>query len=126
MIDRRMLIADDDTEVRLGAADLLVDLGLEILFAGSGDQALAIVRESELHLVLLDFHMPGVDGLEVFQTIHAETPLLPCILWSGAASEAIESVALRSGVQAFLRKPVRPELLRQEVRRALDSHWGAA
>ena len=64
--------------------------------------------------------MPGYGGLELFELLRGEFPDLPCILWSGAASEAIEKSALRSGVSAFLHKPVRPAVLRDEVRRLLD------
>jgi len=124
-IDRRMLIADDDAEVRLGAAELLRPLGLEILEAETGVEALSILRRGgPLHLALLDVHMPGVDGLEVFRTMLAETVEVPCIFWSGDATEAIEQVVLRDGASAFLRKPVRPDLLRSEVQRVLEAHWG--
>jgi CheY-like chemotaxis protein len=124
-IDRRMLIADDDSEVRLGAVELLRPLGLEIFEAESGDEALSILRRRQpLHLALLDLHMPGIDGLEVFRTMRTETVDVPCIFWSGDATEAIEQVVLRDGASAFLHKPVRPELLRSEVQRVLDDHWG--
>lgn len=125
-IDRRILIADDDTEVRLGAAELLGALGLEVLHAGSGTEALEIFRRDSIDLALLDVHMPGQDGLQVFHTLHVEAPELPCILWSGDASEAVAQFLLRSGAVAFLRKPVRPQFLRTEVQRILDTRWGSA
>jgi len=125
-IDRRILIADDDAEVRLGAAELLASLGLEILQADSGDHALTIVRRERIHLALLDYHMPGCDGFQVFHTLREVLPDVPCIFWSGHATDAIEKIVLRDGASAFLRKPVRPDLLRGEVRRVLDAHWGPA
>jgi len=126
MIDRRILIADDDSEVRLGAADLLAALGLVIEQAGTASQALSIVRRGSLHLALLDVHLPDGDGMDVFAQIRSETPELPCILWSGDATEALAAFALRSGAAAFLHKPVQPQLLRGEVRRVLDARWGPA
>jgi CheY-like chemotaxis protein len=125
-IDRRILIADDDAAVRFGAAELLASLGLEVLEAESGEEALAIVRRAELHIALLDMHMPGPSGIEVFTAIRAETPGLPCIFWSGDATDDVARYALRLGASAFLRKPVPAELLRGEVRRVLAHHWGAA
>ena len=123
----RILIADDDAEVREGAAELLSQaLGLGVALAESGEQALEILRQRAVHVALLDLHMPGRGGLEVFEAMRRDALLVPCILWSGDATEAIESTALRSGVSAFLRKPVEPVLLRGEVRRVLESHWGAA
>ena len=125
-IDRRILIADDDTEVRLGAAELLSGLGLEVLHAGSGTEALSIFRQDPFDLALLDVHMPGQDGVEVFQTLHAEAPDLPCILWSGDATDAVADFLLRSGAAAFLKKPVRPRLLKDEVLRVIETRWGSA
>ena len=125
-IDRRILVADDDTEVRLGAAELLSGMGLEVLQAGTGTEALALFRRDTCHLALLDVHMPGQDGVEVFQALRAEDPELPCILWSGDATDAVVQFLLRSGAAAFLRKPVRPRLLKDEVQRVLESRWGNA
>ena len=125
-IDRRILIADDDAAVRVGAAELLEPLGLEVLEAESGAEALTIVRRSRIHLALLDMHMPGSTGLEVFESMRAEVPGLPCIFWSGDATEDIARYALRLGASAFLKKPVAPELLRGEVTRVLEHYWGKA
>ena len=121
---RRILIADDDSEVRLGAAELLDSLGL-VLQAGSGDEALDLVRAGEtLHLALLDMKMPGRGGYEVFGVLREEYPQLPCILWSGDATEAVASSVVRAGAEAFLHKPVPPEELRGAVRRVLTERWG--
>jgi CheY-like chemotaxis protein len=121
---RRILIADDDSEVRLGAAELLESLGL-VLQVGTGDEALDLVRAGEtLHLALLDMKMPGRGGYEVFGVLREEYPQLPCILWSGDATEAVASNVVRAGAEAFLHKPVPPEELRGAVRRVLTEHWG--
>ena len=123
--DRRILIADADREVRLGAAELLEEIGLSVLLAERGDEALELARRGgPLHLALLDLNMPGCGGLELFGFLHGEFPTLPCILWSGDATEALERSALRAGVAAFLHKPVKPDLLRGEVQRVLRSRWG--
>jgi len=120
----RILIADDDSEVRLGAAELLDCLGL-VLQVGSGDEALEVIRAGEtLHLALLDMHMPGQGGYEVFGVLRDEFPELPCILWSGDATEAVASNVVRAGAEAFLHKPVPPEELRGAVRRVLTERWG--
>lgn len=120
-IQRRILIADDDRDLRAGVVDLLGDLPLsiEILQAETGVEALSILRQASIHLALLDMHMPGHTGLEILMMLRRETLEIPCIFISGEASEAIREQALIEGARAVLRKPLQPALLRAEVRRAL-------
>jgi CheY-like chemotaxis protein len=120
-IQRRILIADDDRDLRAGVVDLLGDLPLsiEILQAETGIEALSILRGASIHLALLDMHMPGHTGLEILTMLRRETLDIPCIFISGEASEATRRQALIEGARAVLRKPLQPALLRAEVRRAL-------
>jgi CheY-like chemotaxis protein len=122
IFDRRILIADDDRNLRACVAELLADLPirLEILEAESGLEALTLLRRYPLHLALLDMHMPGHTGLEVLEAIRNETLDVPCIFISGEASEAVRQQALIIGARAVLRKPLEPRLLRDEVRRVLS------
>ena len=118
-IDRRVLIADDDHELRSCVAELIGPLGIEIVQAETGIEALSIVRGAALDLALLDFHMPGHTGLEILSTIRRETLRVPCIFLSGDASDAVRAEALREGALAVFRKPIEPLLLRSEVVRVL-------
>ena len=133
---RRILIADDDLEVRSGIADLLAPLGLEILQVESGLEVLERLQRHALepfHLLLLDMHMPGCSGLEVLAVLRARAaipkmtgssgvhPLVPTIFCSGRAEPELERRAIEMGAFSFLKKPVRPDHLRGEVLRALDS-----
>jgi CheY-like chemotaxis protein len=119
--DHRILIADDDCDFRHGLADLIGALPrrFEILEAATGDEALGILRLQDFDLALLDMHMPGHTGLEILTALRRETRAVPCIFISGDATDAVREFALHQGAFAFLRKPVRPELLRAEVRRVL-------
>jgi CheY-like chemotaxis protein len=118
-IDHRVLIADDDRELRTGVVDLLRGMHLEIFEAETGLDALRIVRVASIHLALLDMHMPGHSGLEVLAAIKRETLGVPCIFISGDATEAVRKMALAEGAWAVLKKPLEPKLLRSEVERAL-------
>lgn len=119
-LDRRILIADDDREIRLGIADLLGPLGLEILQAETGVEALALVRRGGLHLAVLDHQMPGPTGLEILQAIRAELLGIPAILCSADAAGDVGILARAAGAVAVLTKPVQPALLRREVVRVLE------
>jgi CheY-like chemotaxis protein len=121
IFDRRILIADDDRDLRACVAELLGELPvrLEILEDENGPEALAVMRRIPFHLALLDMHMPGQTGLEVLEAMKRETLEVPCIMISGEASEGVRQHALVIGARAVLRKPVEPRLLRDEVSRAL-------
>jgi CheY-like chemotaxis protein len=119
MIDRRILIADDDQSLRLSMAELLGDLGTDILHAETGLEALDWLRRRPIDVALLDMHMPGLTGLEVLCALRRETLLVPCIVFSAEASDAVCDQALREGALAVLRKPFEPSALRREVERVL-------
>jgi len=130
---RRVLLADDDREVRLGVAELLGPLGLEVLHAETGPEALEIatLQRRELGLMVLDVHMPGCTGLEVLARLADEIGqelLVPCIFYSGEATADLEQRAFELGGLAFLHKPVQPLELRSQVLRALqmDDRFGNA
>jgi len=133
---RRILLADDDLEVRSGIADLLAPLGLEIFQVESG---LEVLKSLDAHagepfaLLLLDMHMPGCSGLEVLTVLRARVaealsahrggvhPMVPTIFCSGRAEPELERRAIEMGAFSFLKKPVRPDHLRGEVLRALQT-----
>jgi CheY-like chemotaxis protein len=115
----RLLVADDDREVRLGVADLLQDLGLEILHAETGTEAVELVRGTRIHAALLDMHMPGYTGVQALPLLRGFDAALPCIVYSGRWSPELEQEVMALGAFACLKKPVEPEMLRRAVRHAL-------
>ena len=115
-LSRRILIADDDLELRAGVCDLLCGPGFEIIEAGRGDDALEIVRRGPLDLAVLDYEMPGLTGLDILKTVESELLEIPCILLSGLD---IASMAMNAGARAVFRKPVEPIALRAEVMNTL-------
>lgn len=128
-LSHRVLVADDDPEIRWGLSDLLGPLGLEVLLAESGAEALEMARieiaeQRLLHAMVLDIHMPGVTGIQVLQSLRGEIEV-PTILCTGRPSVDLERAAREAGAWAFLPKPVRPDLLRSEVQRAITESFGA-
>ena len=116
---RRLLLADDDRLLRSGVVELLGALGVEILEADCAAEAVEIGRSAELHAALLDLHMPDQTGIEVIPQLLEIRKELPCIVYSGDLTPALETEAFDRGAFAVLAKPVDPPLLRQEIRRAL-------
>lgn len=120
MDTRRILLADDDSSIRSGVADLLSSLGLEVIQACDGVEAVELIRAHAVHAALLDLQMPRCHGIEALPLIHAERAGLPVIVYSGALTDATAAMALEVGAFAALKKPVQPDLLRSEIMRALD------
>lgn len=114
-IQRRILVADDDREVRLGVAELLDDLGLEILHAATGTEAVELVRGTRIDAALLDMHMPGYTGMQAIPLLRGFNKTLPCIVYSGRWSPDLEQAVLSAGAFACLKKPVEPAVLRRIV-----------
>ncbi|HEX8644317.1 MAG TPA: response regulator [Allosphingosinicella sp.] len=100
----RILVVDDDCDVRSFLADVLDDLGHEVAACDCGEAALAEVARDCPDLLLLDFAMPGMNGAEVAKAVRARCPQLPIVFVTGyAESEQLEA-ALGTDVKV-LRKP---------------------
>lgn len=106
----RILIIDDDEMICEVLKDRLEARGYETICAQDGRSGLALAAlESvwtRLDGVLLDVHMPGLDGFAVLDELTGRYPGLPVILMSGAAEEGAFLEGLKRGARACLRKPM--------------------
>jgi CheY-like chemotaxis protein len=117
MARERILITDDEANIRLMLRTALESEGYEILEAPNGNEALKFVEAGAVDLVLLDLNMPVLDGmafLERLQEMPAEQrPLVIVLTAYGSIPAAVK--ATRLGAVDFLEKPVTPDDLRQTV-----------
>lgn len=116
----RILIADDDPNLRELLTGLVRDLGYEVVAVADGEAALAQVGVQPPDLVLSDVAMPGPGGFEVCRRLKADpaTRLIPVILLTGIGEEhRIDGI--EAGADDFLRKPFSREELRARVRSIL-------
>lgn len=89
-----ILVVDDDAAVRATIGRALIELGYAVREAEDGAEALGIVREEALSLVILDYVMPGMDGAEAAREIAAIDPDLPIVFSTGhAALRALRAAA---------------------------------
>lgn len=104
MVAPSLLIADDDRDFRETLNNVFAPRGFDTHLASDGEEALEIVGKRDIHLVLMDMHMPKLTGLETIGQIKLIRRNLPCILISGELDDEIRSQA----GQAFevLSKPV--------------------
>jgi two-component system, OmpR family, response regulator VanR len=128
MSANRILIVEDDPAI----ADLveihLQNEGFEVLRAADGRRAIEILEEREIHLVILDLTLPGLDGLEVCRTIRKKRDL-PILILSARSENMDKVLGLSTGADDYLTKPFNVlELLariRSQLRRYLVLNTGA-
>ena len=114
-----VLIAEDDGPIRMLLTSLLrEEMGLRVLVAGDGVEALRIAREERPAAVLLDALMPRMDGVEVASRLRADPATRGIVLIGISASEKQEELAA-AGCEEFLSKPFDMDEVVRTVRRAL-------
>lgn len=114
-----ILITDDDTGCRESLREIVEHEGYRTHLAGSGEEALDIVREEPVHLALLDMHLPAMSGLETLQLVHQFNQLLPCILVTARPDEKLLRQAFRARAYSVIPKPVSKHVVLYTVVRAL-------
>jgi DNA-binding response OmpR family regulator len=120
MINKPILIVDDEKNIRLTLSQALETMGAEIDTAANGEEALTKLKEKEFGLILLDIRMPGMDGMEVLHRVREIRPDIRVIMITayGTVEAAVE--AMKLGAVDFLQKPFDPEEIRELVLRVMD------
>jgi CheY-like chemotaxis protein len=119
-----ILITDDDPQSREALRDIVAPEGFRTILASSGEEALDIVHGEPVHLVLLDYHMPRLTGLETARLMHQENAVLPCILVTADADAVLIRRALNEHVVSVIPKPVSKNVVLYTVVRALGRAYG--
>jgi PAS domain S-box-containing protein len=116
----RILIIDDDPNLRKTLGDILRIKGYEPLTAEDGEKGLAVLAGHRVHLVLLDLGLPGMPGLEVLARIKADSPLTEVIVMTGQATIDSAVAAANKGAFSYLVKPYEIDQLINNISRALE------
>jgi signal transduction histidine kinase len=114
----RILVVDDDHDVRAIMVSFLSDIGYLVHEADHGAAALALQERVKPQLMIIDFAMPGTNGADIVKAARAIQPSLSILFVSGYADSGALEAAV--GSAPFLRKPFRPAELASAVRAALD------
>jgi DNA-binding NtrC family response regulator len=116
----KLLAIDDDVQGLEFIKDVLADSGVEILTATDPQAGLRIFKQARPQIVLLDLVMPGVQGLEILESIIAEDPGTDVILMSAHHSTESAVEAIQKGAADYLNKPVEVEKLRSRIAQLLS------
>jgi AmiR/NasT family two-component response regulator len=118
----RILIAEDETIIRLDLRDLLEKAGFDICAeAKDGEEAVELARATLPDLAIMDVKMPGLDGIEAARTILEERPI-PIVMLTAYGQEELVSRAVEAGVFGYLVKPFRESDLLPAIATARARH----
>jgi DNA-binding response OmpR family regulator len=104
-VHKKLLIVDDEKNVREVLLTFFQHKGYEVLEASSGEEALARIHASEPDVVLLDMQMAGMSGLETLKKIRAEHPKLGVVMATGSENDAKVREAMEAGAYGYVLKP---------------------
>jgi two-component system, NtrC family, response regulator AtoC len=117
-MERRVLVVDDDPEVRQLIEAALRDVGFEISLAGSGEEALALIAVDDYDVVVTDLQMPGMNGLEVCERIAQIRPDVPVVILTGQGTLDAAVGAIRVGAYDFVTHPLALQPFQLVIERA--------
>jgi len=118
-----ILIVDDSATMRKIILRTIRQSGYavdDVLEAGNGKEALEVVKNNKVDLILTDINMPEMDGLELIEALRAspETQNMPILVISTEGAEDIIEKAKTLGVKGFVRKPFTPEKIGEALKQA--------
>lgn len=119
VLQRSVLVVDDNAGLRSGLATVLEDEGIETRQAGRGSEAIELIHQVRFDLLVLDLNLPDMTGVRIYNVAAEEVGQPHCIFMTAEASEELIEEALRLEPLRLLRKPFELNLFRDLVRRAI-------
>ncbi len=102
----RVLIADDEKNMRITLANILEREGYQVTVAATGEEAVGLCTKDGFDIVFMDVRMPGIDGVEAFRRIRRHQEGVRVIMMSAYSVDELKEAALADGAIAFLSKPL--------------------
>ncbi len=119
-----LLIADDDRVARETLRDCLEPIGFRTFLACDGEEAVDVIREHrDIHLALMDMHMPRLSGLEALELVRQIKHGLPMILLTADRDDQLMRQALSAHVFSVVAKPINKNLLMYVVSKAIQKFY---
>lgn len=120
MQNHRVLIVDDEENIRLTLREALASTNIQVEAAANGQDALSLLNEQPYDLVLLDLKMPGLGGMEVLREVTRRSPDTSVIIITAHGDVGTAVEAMLAGAANFIEKPFMPHEIRTLVARTLD------
>jgi two-component system nitrogen regulation response regulator NtrX len=116
----RILVIDDEAEIRRSVRMILEYEGYDVIEASTGPEGVALAERESPDLVFLDIKMPGMDGLEALQRIKTTNDTVPVVIISGHGTVSTAVEATKAGAFDFIEKPLASERVLLTIRNALE------
>ncbi len=117
-LGKTILLADDDTAVRVLVKNVLVNEGYVVVLARDGQGAVDLTNEVPVDLILLDVNMPDKNGWDIFEELTREHPVIPVIVATAGPNQLFTAVS--AGASALLEKPLDIRILLETIKVLLD------
>ncbi len=122
----RVLVVDDDPDIRTTVRLVLTKADYEVIEAEDGEQGVAAIRSGDnpmmVDTIICDIHMPKVNGMEAIAYFRNQFPSVPVIVLTGEPDISGASTLFKQGIVEYLTKPVSPEKLTACVNKAVKQH----
>ena len=120
-----LLITDDDPVARETLRELFAPAGFRTFLAESGEEAIDLAQTHDIHVALMDMHLPRLSGLETVAIVRQFKGPLPAILLSADRDDWLMRQALRAQIDCVLSKPVAAGVVIHVVRKTIVKHYQA-
>lgn len=117
---KKVLVVDDEEDVRDTLKSVLKKLEYEPFTAAGGDEALDIIKREEIDVVLSDLYMPNMDGLQLLKRIKAENKKIVFLMITAHPTIETAVDAIKKGAYDYLTKPFHIEEVRLKMNRAME------
>ncbi len=118
---QKILLIDDDPVVRSLASGIMRKKGYEVIVAKDGQEGLSFIDKHAPDLVITDYQMPGMSGIEVLETLKVQKPELPVVILTAHGDASLTIKSMQSGAFDFIEKPINPKELLETIKNGLDT-----
>jgi DNA-binding response OmpR family regulator len=125
MFPTKILVVDDEVNIRTSLKEMLTRDGHHVVTVESGEAAIALLATQKFDLALIDLKLTGIGGIEVLTALRQQSPDTVAIVLTAHASLDTAVEALRKGAHDYLFKPCKPTELRESIQRGLLNRQGA-
>lgn len=103
---RKILLIDDDQDLREMVAEALQEDGFDVTQAKNGERGIERLNDSDPDLIIVDLMMPKMDGFEFLSSVKSRNLKSPIVVFSGYIESETETIILEMGASAFVKKPL--------------------